>query len=44
MRINIIPIRELFIPIIRFHIANTNRTNLFFNDYKGEKRQWIKER
>ena len=32
MRINIIPIRELIIPI-RFRIANTNRTNLFFNDY-----------
>jgi len=31
MRINIIPIRELIIPIIpiRFRIANTNRTNLF---------------
>ena len=32
MRINIIPIREFIIPIIpiRFHIANTNRNNLFF--------------
>jgi len=35
MRINIIPIREFIIPIIpiRFRIAKTNRTNLFFNDY-----------
>ena len=35
MRINIIPIRELIIPIIpiRFRIANTNRSNLSFYDY-----------
>jgi hypothetical protein len=34
MRINIIPIRELIIPIIpiRFRIANTNRTNFLKKD------------
>ena len=35
MRINIIPIRELIIPIIpiRFHIANDESYKLFLNDY-----------
>ena len=36
---HIIPIRELIIPIIpiRFRIARTNRTKLFFYDYFATK-------